>query len=65
MMALVAGHYLKEERGLPLEVFGYSVNLFPVFGGEGQVITPLKQGGEGVAEFQNLFKAVRNLVVER
>ena len=42
MVALVAGHYLEEERRLPLEVLGYSVDLSPVLRREGEFVTPLQ-----------------------
>lgn len=58
---LVASDYLKEERRLTLEVFGYPVNLDPIFGGESEVVTPLQERGEGVAELKYLFQAVRDL----
>lgn len=63
MMALVAGNYLKEEGRLSLKVLGYSINLCPVLGGEGELITPLQQGGECVTELQDLLQTVGHLVV--
>ena len=62
-MALVARHYLEEEGRLSLKVFGYSVNFGPVLWGESELVTPLEQGGEGVAQLQDLPQTVQHLPV--
>ena len=61
IVVLVARDDLEEERRLPLEVFGYSVNLCPVCGREGQLLTPLEEGGKVVAEVQDFIETVRHL----
>ena len=58
---LVARDDLEEERRLPLEVFGYSVDLRPVCSGEGELLTPLEEGGKVVAEVQDFIETVRHL----
>ena len=62
-MALIARYYLEEERRLSLKVFGNSVNFVPVLWGEGELVAPLEQGGEGVAQFQDLPQTVQHLPV--
>ena len=61
MAVLVARDNLEEERRLSLEVFGYSVDLGPVCGRESELVTPLEEGGKGVAEVQDFIETVRHL----